>query len=120
MVKKVQHRIEIYGDLSISLSMNHKWVKQLLSSLSHTDKEQLRSIYLDRITRTKLSIKTKTRSRDDVDLSTKTGIGRTMSSIKVSDILLRAVNLILFMFKVLMMILSQFILAVVVMIKLFC
>lgn len=39
---------------------------------------------------------------------------------KVSDILLRAVNLILFMFKVLMMILSQFILAVVVMIKLFC
>lgn len=56
-------QINIYGDLSVSLKTNHKWVKQILSQLSWSDKELIESLHLTRVTSKKLHIKIKTRQR---------------------------------------------------------
>lgn len=82
MSKKVKHQINIYGDLSVKLNINHKWVKQLLSPLSWADKELLRTIHFTRVTRNKLNIKIKTRTRNEYNFDvtyTKKGIsGKVM------------------------------------------
>lgn len=59
----MKSKINIYGDLSVSLKTNHKWVKQILSQLGHASKELIESLQLTHSTPGKLSVTIKTRQR---------------------------------------------------------